>query len=381
MTFKQISTILNNVLTKNEIGQQLTIAEDLSNIIDLGTLVADMDDATLKDFNEKLAVGVVRNVFETKALNIEDYGLFRDSQEFGGAIQRIKMSMDNFSAQDMVLYTLENGQDYFDGKYYGADPDAKLYTKESGFDVPWSIPNEKFKAMFKSADEVGNYISLIEQTLMNYVTFQRTLLAKRVLNGIMQSAIEGNRVINLVTLYNARHDAAAAVTTNTCLTSPEFLRWAYMLISLTADRMKVVNKKYNDGTIETFTNASDIRITLLSEFEKAASVVMMSDVYHDEKVSLGKQYNTAPYWQNSSTELAPTLGKTAELVIGTAEDSETYSNIIGCVYDYYTGGITQKLNKITNQYIAKGDYTTFFQHIDDRYFIDSRNAAVVFTLN
>lgn len=380
MTLKQISTLLNNAIIKNEIGEGTTINEDLSNLVDLGTIIDDLDATTLTNFQNDLAVGIAKNYFEGRALGITDYGLYRDAQEFGGAVQRIKISMDNFDASDSAIYTQEDGTDYFDGAYAGIDLSAKVYTKETIFKVKWSIPNERFKQMFKSADEVGNYVSLIEQTIDNKVTYMRNKLAKRVVNEIMEQALADNRKINLVTLYNARHDAASQVTTQNCLNSPEFLRWAIMIVNLTADRMKEVNKKYNDGSIETFMQDGDIRITLLSEFDKAVKVIMQSDTYHADMVDMGRKYSTSPYWQNSSNEIVPTLGKTAELKVGSGAGT-TYSNVVGVVYDYYSGGITQKLNKVTNQYIGAADYTNFYLHVDDRYFVDTRNSAVVFTLN
>lgn len=379
MTFNEISRLINDEIVKNALGKNITIAEDLSNIIDFGTLVSDMDEDTLKDFSKSFAVGVVRNYFMSKNLKTQDFGLFRDSQEYAGAVQRVKISMDNFEAQDQVIFTLTNGVNYFDGKYYGATPNAKLYTNEEGFDIAWSIPHAQFKSMFKSADEVGSYVALIEETVKNKITYTRTQLSKRVLMGIMESALDGERVINLVTLYNAQH--GTTLTSDDALFNADFDRWAMMMIELTGTRMQEVNKKYNDGTIETFMDKSDIRMTLLSEFWQNIKVNLLADTYHRDEIMLSENFTTVPFWQNSSDSIIPTLGTTAEIKLTDGTTEKSYENVVGVIYDYYSGGITQKLDYITNQYIAKGDYTTYFQHVVNRYFVDSTNSAVVFTLN
>ncbi len=379
MKFNEIADLINDEIVKNGLGENVTIAEDLSNIVDFGTLVSEMDEDTLKDFSKSFAVGVVRNYFMSKKLKTQDFGLFRDAQEYAGAVQRVKISMDNFDAQDQVIFTLTNGVNYFDGKYYGATPNAKLYTDEQGFDIPWSIPHAQFKSMFKSADEVGSYVALIEETVKNKLTYTRTQLAKRVLMGIMESALEDGRVIDLVTLYNTQK--GTTLTSANALFNADFNRWAMMMIELTGNRMQEVNKKYNDGTIETFMDKSDIRMTLLAEFWQNIKFNLLADTFHRDEIMLSENFNTVPFWQNSSDSIIPTLGATAEIKVTDGKEETNYENVVGVIYDYYSGGITQKLDYITNQYIAKGDYTTYFQHVVDRYFVDTTNSAVVFTLN
>jgi hypothetical protein len=43
MKLTQIATLLNNTLVPNYLGKDVTIAEDLSNVVELGTAIADLD--------------------------------------------------------------------------------------------------------------------------------------------------------------------------------------------------------------------------------------------------------------------------------------------------------------------------------------------------
>jgi hypothetical protein len=140
------------------------------------------------------------------------------------------------------------------------------------------------------------------------------------------------------------------------------------------------NKKYNDGTVETFTPADDLRVVMLDEVAKAIEFNMEADTFHRDLVSVG-EYNTINFWQNASDELLPTLGVTAEVKTNVGEaEPVTVSNVVGLIYDRYTAGLTARLDKITAQYIANGDYTTYFHHVANSRFIDTRNTAIALKL-
>jgi hypothetical protein len=142
-----------------------------------------------------------------------------------------------------------------------------------------------------------------------------------------------------------------------------------------------MNKKYNDGTIETFTPADDLRVTLLSEFARSIEFNMEADTFHNDIVSVG-EYNTINFWQNSSDDLLPSLGVTAEVKTNVGEaDPVTVSGCIGLIADRFSGGVSARIDKITAQYIANGDYTTYFHHIANSRFIDTRNTGIVLCLD
>ena len=110
---------------------------------------------------------------------------------------------------------------------------------------------------------------------------------------------------------------------------------------------------------------------------------MTSDVFHNDLVSIGK-YNTINFWQNQGTGLLPSLGVTAEIKLtdGATEPTITdLTNVIGVIYDKYSAGVTARLDKVTAQYIANGDYTNYFHHVANRRFVDTRNTAIALILD
>lgn len=381
MKLTQVATLLNETIVPNLLGEETTISADLSNIVDLGTALADVTAEDMQDYAKDLVVGVARNLFDSRAYRSETYGLMNDAREFGGVVQRVKVKL--YSAVDSPIWTLQNGQDYFDGTYYGADIDSKIYTKDTIFQVKNSIPVEKFKQSFTSADGVMSLIATIEQQVDNTITMELNGLAKTTLQQMIATSVANGQVIHLLTEYNdlAGLTGDDALTADTCLYNAPFLRWCAMTIVRLRDLTQDMNKKYNDGTIETFTPADDLRVTLLSEFARSIEFNMEADTFHNDIVSVG-EYNVINFWQNSSDGMLPSLGVTAEVKTNVGESAPvTVSGVVGTIFDRYTAGLTARLDKITAQYIANGDYTTYFHHIANSRFIDTRNTGIVLCLD
>ena len=381
MKLTQVATLLNETIVPNLLGEGTTISADLSNIVDLGTALADVTAEDMQDYAKDLVVGVARNLFDSRAYRSETYGLMNDAREFGGVVQRVKVRL--FSASDSPIWTLQNGQDYFDGTYYGADIDSKIYTKDTIFQVKNSIPVEKFKQSFTSADGVMSLISTIEQQVDNTITMELNGLAKTTLQQMIATSVANGQVIHLLTEYNdlAGLTGDDALTADTCLYNAPFLRWCAMTIVRLRDLTQDMNKKYNDGTIETFTPADDLRVTLLSEFARSIEFNMEADTFHNDLVSVG-EYNTINFWQNSSDSMLPSLGVTAEVKTNVGDaDPVTVSACAGLIFDRYGAGVCARLNKTTANYIAPGDFTTYFHHIATSRFIDTRNTGIVLCLD
>lgn len=381
MKVTQIADLLNNTLVPNYLGQETTISEDLSNVVELGTAIADLDGEEVKNFAGDFIVGVARNVMDTRKYNAETYGLYIDAREYGGVIQRVKAKL--LETTDSPIWTLENGQDYFDGKYYGIDTDVKIYSKDTAFQIKNSIPTEMYKQYFTSADGVREFVAMIESTVENTMTLQLNTLARTTLQRMIL-ACSNEREIRLVTLYNSTMglSGADALTPDTALYNAPFLRWSAEMIVRLRNLTQDYNKKYNDGSVETFTPAEDLRVTLLDEFAKAIEFNMEADTFHRDLVSVG-EYNTINFWQNSSADLLPTLGVTAEVKQDNPDDPTTpivVSDVCAIIFDRTSAGVSSRLNKITAQYIANGDYTTYFHHVANSRFIDTRNTGIILRL-
>lgn len=387
MKESKIAQIINSTLVPNVFGgtdQGVTIAEDLRNIVDIGTPLSSLAVEDLTFNATGFVVGVVNEFIPMIPLNTLTYGLYLSSDEYGGVIQRIKARLTK--TYDTPILSLEDynsnpsAPDYNDGHYYGTQFVAKLYNKSASFMIPYSIPVEMFKKSFQSKEGVLSLVSLIENAVMNTIENELGTLAKSVLRRLILSAHE-TREIKLLTLYNQefgyQSGDANYVTLANWKNDTNFKIWCQETIIRLRKALTDYNMKYNDGSVEIRTDESDVRTTMLNEFATALDFAN-SNVYHKELVDYknGATIYNLNYWMNGSKELLPTIksGSVHDQIVEKVKDSGsgqtvTIDHVVGVIYSKYSGGIRERLNKTTTDYIAKGDFNNFFHHLVKDWFI------------
>lgn len=385
-TLKQIADILNDEIMPNLFGDDTTIAEDLTNLVDVGTKLASMTADQIKDINNKFALGVVKTWFDTrKYVGSDNLGLLVDSQEYAGAMQRVKGKL--FEASEDAMLTLDNATtDYLDGKYYPMDSEVKIYEKSTIWRIVYSVSTPMFKTYFTNAQDLQRYVALIEQKVGDSIRVRTNALEKRLLNKLIVNTYADGRVLHLITMYNTEFSLSSGddgyITKANAKLHPEFWHWVAETVERLRTKLTEISTKYNDSSIEVFTPESDIKVTLLKEFavhNKYANIY----TFNKDVVEMNG-YNTVEYWQNSSNELLPNMGVTAQIVQdnGSSEDT-TLNDIVGCIYDKYACQITTSFGTpfVSTQYVGSVDFHTNFVHIANKYFIDESNNAIVLALD
>ena len=398
MTYSSIATLLNNVIVPNLFGQgesggsAITITEDLRNVVDIGTAIANLSAADLKNYMGDLVVGIFDTYTDSRLYKDETYDLFLSEQEYGGAIQRIKCKL--LSASDTNILTLidasNSGPDYTDGKFYGTSYDVKIYTKDVGFKVKYSISTEMFKKSFTSAAGVAKLVAMIEANVENTIRNELNGLARGILRKLILAASTGSRVIPLITTYNNKKGYTSSdpgyITLANWEDSTTFKLWVQTLMLELRKYITDYNEKYNNGTVPTFTPEADARCVLLTEFAAQLDVALGS-VYHKEMVEGTGTYRTINFWQNSTPDLLPQIasGSLHDQIVEKVADSgasqvTTVNHVVGLVYDRFSAFLTTKLDKTTSKYVPEEDFTTYFHHMVKSCAIDERNTAVILTL-
>lgn len=374
MTNSQIASLLNETLVPNLLGEGTTIHEDLSNMVDLGTAIENLSADELKDYTRGFVAGVVRTYFDERIFDKTIKGMFRDYTEWGGIIQRIKAGLSQVT--DDVSQNLQNGVSYDPNVYVGFDHSNVVYTKDCSFELDWSVPNNMWKSAFKSVEELGKLISYIYNRAENTMNVYIYAAEKAALRALI--AKKASVRVKLLTIYNTTY--TQSLTAETAITDAAFLKWVAGVIVNLKRAITDVGTKYNDGSVETFTPATDVSVTMLSLFATALEMNMTSGVYHKELVDIGN-YDTVNFWQNSGDSILPdfaTVGQIdTELSDGTDADADY---VIAVIRDSLSAIITAHPENVTAQYNAKGDFTNYFRRIWAQYAIAANQNAIVLTL-
>lgn len=399
----QIASIINSVMIPNQFGgdpdhSYVTIAEDLRNVVDLGTALNALSASEFLDYTQKLAVGVVRTYFDGRRIGESSYGIEMDGQEYGGVIQRVKAKLrkmqDSHLLDPVSINDNPSAPSYVDGHFYGMSFDTKLYEKSVSGKVVNSISEEKTKKMFTTAQGVIDWFGFIDANVANTIENDLNQLAKAVIRKFILNASNGSRRINLIPAYNTMMNLTPgtdedAITLTNWKASESFKLFCQEIIIRLKKGMREYNERYNDGSVPTFTPESDVRVLLLDEFGTAVDFTQ-SSVFHKELTDIG-EYRTIGFWQNPSTALIENISTTSksDKIVEVETDptdptktvNTTVSYVVGCVYDKYTMGIVQRARYTSVENVGAEGFVNYHHHITRDYWVDPRNAGVILCLD
>ena len=418
MTLNQIATMMNQRIVPAIMGEEFTLSPDLANIVDLGTKIADMTASQFKDYLNTFVAGVAKTITDTREYSPEKLPFYIDEQEYGGAVQSIKADM--FTVQGSNLYSLENGETYGDvNKYFGTSFDNKVFEKDDTYQLVKSIPQYMYKKAFTSAEGVSEITAYIERLIRNTLNRAESAMEHNLLAALAWKGQKINLVTTFnnmvtgvvspatdpifaaiytdvtttgtdpnVTTYTTEGGKPATVTAANCIYNPIFMKWAINVIKNVSDALPFANKKYNDGTVSTWCDRSDLTRVFNSAFINAYEVFLKADTRNRDEVDIDGGYYKTPFWNIQPDDLIPTItnsttvGKTKWSDDATpVESNDNLSNVIGIVFDRNAAGYTRTPIPTEMSYNESGRFYNMFIDINNRYFIDTRNTAVVFTLN
>lgn len=374
MQIAQIKNLINATLAT--MGHEVGSVEDFS-WEDTGKTLAAMSASDYNTYLNKFALGVIRTEFDSRIWE-RTLDIMTDTQTYNGIKQYIKAAP--LTADDVSIVALVNGVDYNDRIYKDLATDNILFTKDFGFQFSWCVPQAELAVLFSSEETASNYVTLINATVATSFNRAKWVTQLSLLVGLIVQAHNNGQVVHLLTEYNASH-TPSITTAAEAMTSEDFKRWALEAIANLGEYVRDISKKYNDGQILTFSSSDDMRKTILTQFANALKNV--APLYSVEQALPLGRYNTVNAWQdNGSSALLPDLATCGVITDNTDPLNPVVINdVVGVLYDYWSVGLTTKVEKVTSDYVPKGDFTKFFGSFVGQGFINTRNNALVLCLD
>ena len=225
--------------------------------------------------------------------------------------------------------------------------------------------------------------ALIMRTINNMIgqTLYASLWDDQANNGDGAMDYTGTNVkaVNLLKLYNDTVGVDSALTVDTALSNPDFIRFATYTIAMYSDRMAKISTLFNVEGKERFTPRDKQRIVLLSDFSKASDTFLASNTFNADKVAL-PSHDSVPYWQGSGSSYG--LTDTSKISVKVKDGNETptieASGILGVMFDRDALGVCNTDRRVTTNYNPKAEFYTNFYKFDASYFNDLSENFVVF---
>ena len=366
---------LANEVTKEVLGQEAIVQEDLSNVTDIGDEIANLN--LLDNYVRSLVDHIGKMVFVNRPYSGTAPSLLMDSWEYGSILE--KVTYDGLpEATENESWELEDGEEYNPNIFTQPKVSAKFYDKRVTFEIPMSFAERQVKSSFSSASQMNAFFSMIYNAIEKSMTVKIDGLVERTINNVIAETIgdvnAGIRSVNLLSGYNTQYDTE--LTAEEAILTPEFIRYAAYIMRLYSDRMVKISTLFNAGGKERFTPKDMQKIIMLSEFRTAADVYLYSDTFHNELTRLPEAENVA-YWQGTGTGYD--FKSTSAIKVKTAGGKTvSQAGILGVILDRDAAGVSNLNRRVTTDWNAKGEFWNNWYKFDAGYFNDFNENAVVF---
>ena len=369
MNTNQIYTIVNSIVDQ-AIGDSGIVATDTQGLVSLGNVVLASNNNT-EAFLNTLAQRIGRTIYRFRAYNNKFTDMIVSDMEWGAILQKIRVEMPQAEADEQ--YGLVDGTSV--DHYKVAKPKAhqKLFVTRTPYQFKITIQRDTLKEAFLSAEAMGSFIALVFGEVRNAIELSLENLGRLTMAAAI-SETRSTQVINLVYDYN--FDTGSSLTAATAMYSADFLRYAIYRINNIIDMMQDMSVLYCDGVIPTFTNLENMRVKVLSKFQRRLETVVDYAAFHEQFTKIDKQYTTVNFWQG---EQSP-----AQLDIKKPSDGSAFQldNIVAVIHDRDAFGIYQiDETVLTTPINAAGAYYNQYWHEKQGRFVDTSENLVVFTLN
>ena len=377
MKVTQIKDLVNNSL-KEVNGSSQLLKEDLSNVVDIGKDLLNNDD--IDNFVKKLVDRVGKTVFNDRLYQGSAPSVLMDAWEYGSVVEKIDSDLPKVEENDS--WKLEDGKSYDQDIFYQPKVSAKFFNSKVTFDIPMSFTKMQVESAFGSPTELNSFISMLMVKTQNAMTVNLDGLIMKTINNFTANVInakKGMQVVNLLDMYNKT--AQTKVTVDNALTSPDFIKFANLMINTYRDRLTKMSTLFNQAGLNKFTPVDNQHLVILSDLASASKVYLESDTYNQDNVKISN-YDTVPYWQGSGTTYG--FKDTSKIDVAIKDGAQTkeviQTGILGVLFDTSALGVSCQNPRTTTAVNARAEFYTNFNKYDAMYYNDLNENFVVFMI-
>lgn len=373
MEIKQVYQFVNTAASE-VIGDSVVVAEDLSNVVDVGTAI--FNGSAFDAYVKSLVNHIGKVIFVNRPYRGSAPSVLMDAWEYGSVVEKIHSEMPD--AVENESWDLVDGQSYDPHVFHQPVAEAKFFNKMTTFEIEASITERQVKQSFSSATQLNAFVSMIFNEIEKAMTVRTDALIMRTINNMIVETVKdnnANRAVNLLTKYNQQY--SQSLTADKAIVNPDFIRYAAYQIALYTDRLTRMSTLFNVGGKQRFTPKDLQHIVMLSEFRAAADVFLQSGTFHDEYTKLVNA-ETVPFWQGSGTDYAFASTGKINAKPASGGDAEEVTGVLGCIFDRDALGVMNNNQRVTTQWNAKAEFTNYFYKKDARYFNDLNENFVFF---
>lgn len=373
MTPKQIYATMNN-MRKHMFGDTTAEVVNYSTFVSFGNDVISSS-ANKEQFYNTLADLIGRTIIDIRKYSADKRNVLVDSFTFGSILQQI-----SFKLQDA-----QQNSDWTVGEVpYNRMPKGGVIQKLYAQSMPTYsyedvISERQIESAFRSPESMAGFINGIYTRMANAGEVDKenmisnavcALACKVASQATGEHAENTARMVNLYTAYKAINPTWNVTSLDSAMRDKDFLEFVCVEMGSIIPFIEKLTPNYNDGTVERHTPRENLVVEVNDKFEKAYSVYLKSNTFHEEMVAL-PQYNTVPYWFDSA-EPTTIEGKFD------ASDDYTINGVIAIMRDENAVKCTLDRERVVAFYDQWNDRTPIKHTYEKRYIVDSSQNCIIF---
>ena len=384
MKMSQVYEILNTI-TQEILGDSVVVAEDLSNVVDVGKAFANLDGA-VDNYVRKLQDHIGRVVFVDRVYGGRAPSVLMDGWEYGSILEKVRVDLPE--AEENESWDLQDRTSYDPNIFYAPSISVKFFNNRVTFEIPISITEKQVMSSFSNATQLNAFYSMIQTAIENSMTVKLDALIMRTINAAIGETIHaefaggdfstsGVRAVNLLALYNAT--VTTPIAAADALYNSDFIRFASFTMKNYIGRLRTISTLFNIGGTAKFTPEDKLKVVLLDEFKNAAEVYLYDGLnqYNTDGIKFPVDADGVTYWQGSGTDYA--FSSTSAIDVKTPSgDDVSVSGILGVMFDRDALGVANLDRRVTTNWNPKSEFWNEWHKSDAGYFLDLDENFVVF---
>ena len=147
MLVNQIYELMNTV-TQEVLGDSVVVAEDLSNVVDIGAAV--LNNSDMDHYVRSLVNHIGKVIFVNRPYSGNCPSIMMTGWEYGSILEKISAELPE--ATENESWQLVDGASYDPNIFYKPQVESKFYNKRVTFEIPMSFTERQVKESFSNAE-------------------------------------------------------------------------------------------------------------------------------------------------------------------------------------------------------------------------------------
>lgn len=372
---------LTNTAAQETLGESVVVAEDLSNVVDIGHQIMDTSDTengpVWVDFLHHLADHIGKVVFWDRPYVSIAPSIYMEAWRFGSIKEKIRADLPE--AVENPTWALQDGVEYSPYVFHKPTVRVKYFNGRTTSRVEQSITRSQMEEAFSDEYQLASFVAMLEgKRRMAHEIRTDTLVLRTLGAAAVYASTKPAQTVTLLTEYN--NAFGTTLTAEQALRTEGFLRYSIYRMGQVMDLMRAPNNIYNSGGPVVYTPQDRMKVIMLSDFARSAGVYLHDAPNQFNTGSLGiPGGDIVGYWQGRGTD--DSFAERSKLMLKTEQvtTTRTITGLLAMVFDEEALGVTNYRSSVKSVYNARGDFVNYF---DDRfagYFNDYDEQCVIFT--